>query len=111
MHEAHKWRRGDDFEVQPERPVLDVIEIHLHAPTHLLGIISWPAQTVDLRPPGEARFDAMPAGITVQPIPEVVIVREGVWPRSYQGHLPPHDIDELGQLVQTGSPQKLTNAR
>lgn len=43
MDEADERGRGNDLQVEPQRPVLDVIEVHLDAQAHLFGVIGRPA--------------------------------------------------------------------
>src|SRR5204863_2236065 len=43
----------DDAEVQPQRPVVDVVEVMLDALAHFFGV-GFPAKAVHLRPSGDA---------------------------------------------------------
>src|SRR5262245_65454622 len=111
IYEAHERCCRYDLQVKPQRPVLNVIEIHLDTPAHLFGILGWSTQSMDLRPSREARLDTMPAGVAIEALVIVVVVLQCVRAWPHQGHLPTHNIDELGQLVQARSPQKLSPAR
>src|ERR1051325_2116696 len=52
-------RFQQDVEVEQHRPVLDVIEVELDALLDLLFIVDLAAPAVDLRPAGDAGFDAV----------------------------------------------------
>ena len=59
-------RQEQDLEVEPERPVLDVVVVALDAVRHR-GLA---AQAVDLRPAGHAGLDAMAVGVAVDDLVE-----------------------------------------
>src|SRR5262249_53347400 len=52
-----------DPQIEPERPVVDVIEIVLDAVAHLLVGVGFAAETVNLRPPRDSRPDVVPTGV------------------------------------------------
>src|SRR5580704_19442785 len=49
----------DDLQIEPERPVVDIEQVVLEAPAHLLVGIDLAATAVDLRPAGDARLDVV----------------------------------------------------
>src|SRR3984885_8100093 len=49
----------DDLQIEPERPVVDVEQVVLEAPAHLLVGVDLAAAAVDLRPAGDARLDVV----------------------------------------------------
>lgn len=54
--EAFKDREENDLEIQPERPVLDVLKIVLNSALHLIQGVGFAAAAVDLSPAGDAGF-------------------------------------------------------
>src|SRR6185295_365478 len=58
-------RLEQDVDVEQHRPVLDVIQIELDALLDLLFIVDLAAPAVDLRPAGDAGFDAMAREVAV----------------------------------------------
>src|ERR1700730_5165423 len=110
MDEADEGRRGDDLQIEPEGPVLDVVKIHANAQAHLLGVLGRPPQALDLRPSRHARLDAVAAGIAVEPVAVVVIVGERMRSRPNQRHLATQDVEQLWQLVYAGAVPGLADA-
>src|SRR5262249_4511703 len=55
--EALPERQADDLQIEPEAPVLHVVQIELHAAHHLFDAVGFAAITVDLRPAGDAGLD------------------------------------------------------
>src|SRR6478736_5845506 len=56
-HESLEHRDRDDLDVEPERPVVDIEEVELHAALHLLDLGRRAAISVHLRPAGDAWLD------------------------------------------------------
>ena len=57
--------RGEDEQIEHQRPVLDVMEIMVEALRELLLGVGLAAPAIDLRPAGDARLDAMAGEIAV----------------------------------------------
>src|SRR4051794_15814386 len=89
-------REQQDLEVEPQRPVVDVVVVPLD-PVSERGAA---AQAVHLRPAGDARLDAVAGVVAVDRLAErrcdVIALR----PRADERHLTPEDIQELRKLVQ-----------
>ena len=60
---GRKHRAGDDLQVEPERPIVDVEQVMLDALAHLFVGVDFAAIAVNLRPAGNARLDVVPAGV------------------------------------------------
>src|SRR5690606_9710318 len=52
-----KQRHQHDLEIKHHRPMIDVVKIVLDPPHHLVDGGGFPAQTVHLRPAGDAGLD------------------------------------------------------
>src|SRR5216684_9088582 len=52
-----------DAQIEPDRPVVDVIEVVLHALSHLVVGVGFTAKTMNLRPAGDARLHVVAAGV------------------------------------------------
>src|SRR5262249_42452904 len=102
---------GKYHQVQPGRPVRDVVEIAVHALLHLLASGSLTAKSVYLRPPGQARFHTMPLHVAIDYLGIAVIQPHRMRARTDQGHCPAEDIEELRQFVQAPAPQESADCR
>src|SRR5271169_407679 len=100
-----KERHQDDLHVQPQRPVVDIIEIVLEPLVHVVIVGDFAAMTPDLRPARDARLDVVPAGITREPFDIALVVRERVRARTDDRHFADEDIDQLRQLVDAVAPE------
>src|SRR5690606_21241685 len=52
-------RRDHDPKVEPDRPVLDIVQVEADAARRLLQRVDAAAHAVDLPPPGDAGLDAV----------------------------------------------------
>src|SRR5689334_16176670 len=90
---------GDDLQVEPERPLVDVLHIQFHP-----AVEAQLAATTDLpeaghtRPHAEAAYQGR--------LGKAANISHWERTRAYQGHFPPQDIHELRNLVNRGSPQE-----
>src|SRR5258708_30836333 len=57
--EDDEYRPPDDFQVEREGPVAQVVEVVLDAPLHLVDAVGLAAEAVHLRPPGDAWADLL----------------------------------------------------
>src|SRR5215510_11372009 len=102
----HKERRNgfkNDLQVEPRRPVFDVVNIKLD---HLLERQA--VATADLRQAGQARFDVQPFAVPS------LITFDLIWngrARADQRHLAFKDVEDLGQLVEAQAAQDRAHAR
>src|SRR6267142_3069431 len=108
-------RLEQDADVEPHRPVLDVIEIELDALLDLLVGVDFAAPSVDLRPAGDPGLDAVAREIAVdgfveQPALQFALygVRRG--PNEREVALE-HDVEELRQFVEAGLAYETPDAR
>ena len=93
----HLNRLKQYLEIQPQRPVVDIGEIHLH-PILEPDLVSL-GHT--LPHAGEPRLHG-----EAPPLPRLVFIHLSGDGRSgpHQAHFPPHHIDDLGEFVQAGFP-------
>src|SRR6266508_1184719 len=86
-------RTEQDFEIQPERPVVNVLEVQAHPVFELDDLIA----TADLPQAGEAGLDAeAPA---VGQIMEASDFVHGQGPWTDEAHLAAQDVEKLRQLI------------
>src|SRR3954453_9964172 len=87
-----------DLDVEPERPVLDVVVVEART----VGDGRVPAQATDLGEPGETGLHPVAVGVAVvlggEPVDEVRPLRPG----THQRHVAPEDVPQLRQLVEGG---------
>src|SRR5262249_20357700 len=102
---AREHRADDDFQIEPERPIVDVIQIVLDALSHLVVGVGLAAIAVDLRPAGDARPDVMTPRITRNALLVFAIVRQRVRSWADQRHIASEYIKELGNLVDVPASQ------
>src|SRR5580692_1213792 len=101
----HCWNGArEDFHVKPERPFIDVFDIHLHP---LLERDRIPA--VNLPKAGDARTNTEAAPLPI--FAEQLIVAHGHGARSDEAHIPLQDVPKLRQLVEAGSSQETADWR
>src|SRR2546423_4003368 len=96
-----------DLQVEPERPVLDVVVVPLHS----IDERGLPSQAVDLRPAGDARLDAMTVLVAMDRLLEQGDDVVALGSRADHGHVSSQNVDELGQLVQRAPTQERTQLR
>src|SRR5215467_7852960 len=93
-------RQGKNAQVEPQRPILDVIEVVLYP----LAEIAAAAQIVDLRPSGDACLDHVllhvPWNLLAEAGDEFRPFRSG----AHQRHLAGQNVEQLWQLVETEAP-------
>src|SRR3954451_19938227 len=104
-------RLDKDPQIEPYGPFLDISKVMLDPALHLIERLGLAAETVHLRPSGDARLHAVPRQVTVDPGCEVLVMWYGVraWPD--QRHLPLQHIQQLGQFVEAGSAQNFSHPR
>ena len=77
---------------------------------HLVEGFGFAAQSVHLRPSGDAGFDPMAGKITVNAKRVFLVVGDRMGPRPDQGHVAEHDVNELGQLIEAEASQNLAQS-
>src|SRR5665811_548140 len=82
---------GDDLEVQPEGPSVDVVEVLLHPVVEL-----WAVARADLPEPGDAGLHGQPAAVPFVVVDDLVRQRRT---RTHETHLAAQHIQELRKLV------------
>ncbi len=95
-------RHDEDAQVEQERPVVHVPDVHLEALVPRDGV-----SAVDLRPSGDSRADLVPASLLGIVARQVLHEQR---PRPHDAHLAEKDVDELGQLVERGRAQDAAEA-
>ena len=111
MDQAKDNGHHQNPEVEPQRPVLDIIEIMLHAGAHLLETVGLAPEPADLRPAGDTGLDAMATEIAVKYACVFSIMGEGVGAWPDQGHLAPNHVEQLWELVEAGAPKRGADGR
>src|SRR6185437_12774540 len=114
----------DDPDVEPQRPMVDVVDVQLHALMHAVDGGRLAAMAGNLGPAGDAWFHAMARGIFVDDgfdrfaaalFPQIArLAPHRMRPRPHQRHVALQDVEDLGQLVEAPAPQEradLGNAR
>src|SRR5499427_5028809 len=89
-------RHGDDLEVEPERPPLDVLDVVLDA--RLQGGVA--PEPVHLRPPRDAGLDLVAEHVAGHGLAEPLHEHGTLGPRAHHAHLPAQHVHELRQLVE-----------
>src|SRR6185437_5330713 len=65
VDEADEERATEDPEVEPDRPVLDVVEVVLHALVHPVERRRLAAPAIDLSPASDAGLDAVAVEVAI----------------------------------------------
>ena len=109
VHKTEDWRERKDFEIKPNRPVVDVVNVHLNPAAHFLGGIRFTSQTANLSQAGHARFNLVAVAITSDARSIVFIVNERMRPRPDEGHFAAQYVDELRQFIDASFTQQAPN--
>ena len=72
-----------DFDIEPQRPVINVIEVDLNPLLHLVNGIGFTTAASDLRQAGNAGLDTMAGHICVDLAGVIVVMGNGVRARSH----------------------------
>src|ERR1051326_223966 len=105
QHRAH-----DDFQIQPQRPVVDVEQVVLDALAHLVFGVDGAAEAVDLGPAGDARLDVVAAAREADALLVFAVVRQRVRPRPDQRHVADQHVEQLRDLVDVPAPPPAADA-
>src|SRR5215218_3826746 len=105
--EQRRDRHQDDLQVEPERPVLDVVVVPLD-PVVERGL---PAQPLHLRPAGQTGLDAMAVAVAVDVLLEGADEVRALRARPDDRHVAAQDVEELRQLVERQAAHDLADAR
>src|SRR5439155_17194983 len=97
----------DDLDVEPERPVPDVVEVVLDATVERRVA----AQSVHLRPAGDPGLDVVAQHVAGHRGAKLVHVDWALRPRTHQAHLAEEHVPELRQLVERERAQDRPRAR
>src|SRR5258706_150375 len=103
--EDDEYRPPDDFQVEREGPVAQVVEVVLDAPLHLVHAVGLAAETVHLRPPGDAGTDLVADHVALDELAVELVVRDGVRAWADHAHAALQHVDELRQVVERGAAQ------
>src|SRR3954469_19718702 len=96
----------EDLEVEPQRPVVDVVVVELDA----IGDRTLTSQALDLRQARDPGADAVTLGVAGQVRLEHLHVLRALRARADEAHLTTGDVEELWQLVERCSPQPPADA-
>src|SRR5437762_8010832 len=89
-------------QVEPDRPVLDVIQVVLYSLTE----VAVASQIVDLRPAGDAGFHEMFLHVPGKAIAKLGDKIRSLGPRTHQRHIAAEHVQELRQFVQAETSQQ-----
>src|SRR5215831_7223280 len=98
--------QGEDAQIEPQRPILDVIEIILYP----LAKIAAATQIVHLRPSGDACLDHVLLHVPGDLLSEAGHEFRPFRPWSHQRHLAGEDVEQLRELVDTEASQPCSEA-
>src|SRR4051812_41013591 len=97
----------EDLEVEPQRPVVDVVVVELDA----ISDRTLASQALDLRQARDPGADAVTLGVACQVRLEHLHVLRALRARADETHLTTGDVEELWQLVERRSPQPPADPR
>jgi hypothetical protein len=97
ISEPSKHGHPNDFEVQDQGPILNIVEVVLDS--LIDGGISPPS--MHLCPPGDTRWDLVSEHVSRNPSPELLDEYRTLRSRSHDRHIPFQNIQKLRQLVET----------
>src|SRR5690606_26265087 len=106
VEEAFEDGEENDFQVQPEGPAADVVEVVFDAFLHLVEGVGFAAPAVDLGPAGDAGLDLVAEHVAADELAVLLIVGDGVGAGADDGHVAAQHIEKLRELVQGGAAQK-----
>src|ERR1700681_788754 len=92
-----------DFEIHPQRPLVDVFHVQLHPFFERDG-----AAAVDLPEASNPWADTKAATLPV--LMESLVIPDGKRPRAYQAHVAFQHVEKLRKLINAGLPQELADA-
>jgi hypothetical protein len=102
LSEASGQRQQQYLEIQPERPVTQIIKVMLSPLIN--GGCATPA--IDLRPPGNSCIESMAQVVVRDLLLKSLDPIRLFWPGADQAHFTSQDINQLGQFIQVETPQK-----
>src|SRR3954467_11624015 len=85
----------DDIDIEPERPVFDVVQIVLDAHLHLPGFVGFAAPSAYLGPPRDAWLDPAAQHVRRYLVEVELVEPERVRPRTDDRHVAEQHVDEL----------------
>src|SRR5688572_19724013 len=89
----------------------NVVNVVLDAMDHFVERIGLAAPAIDLGPAGDPWLDGMSEHVLRNQALVLLVVCNGVWPRTNQGHLASQYVEDLWQLVEGGAPEKRAKRR
>src|ERR1044071_4888361 len=95
-------RHRQDLQIQPQRPVLDVVVVPLDA----IAQRGLAAEAVDLGPAGDAGLDAVAVAVAADVGLEQLDELRALRARAHQRHVAAQDVEELRQLVEGRAAQQ-----
>src|SRR6185437_12664432 len=98
--EDYQYGFQDNVQVEPQRPIAQVIEIVVDPGLHLVEGAGLAAVAIDLGPAGDSGLDLVSNHITFYEVAVDFVVRHGMRAGADDAHAPLQHIDELGQLIE-----------
>src|SRR5258706_9071902 len=109
--EDDEYRPPDDFQVEREGPVAQVVEVVLDAPLHLVHAVGLAAETVHLRPPGDAGTGLVADRFALYELGVGFSVCHGLRGGGHHAHAPPPLVVEMWPRVAPGGAQEYPQGR
>lgn len=109
LRKQRKRRLHQNLHIQPHRPVVDICNIQLHPPGHLLDGLGFPPAAAHLRQAGNAGLDAVAGHVGGDLVGVVVVMGDGVRAGADQRHVAEQHIEELRQFVQRSAANELAD--
>ena len=104
MYETLEQSEHNDFQVEPERHALDVVEIKLNPLLHFFERVGLTSKPIHLSPTGNARLDFMAQHVAWHQLFVVIVVRHDMRARSDNGHAALQHVVKLRQFIEAGTP-------
>lgn len=92
-------RLDHDFEVEQQRPVIDIPKVKADALCDLGGLWCCAAAAIALRPPGNAGFDVVTEGVFANNFFELIVMGESVRARTDDRHVAAKHVEKLRQFI------------
>src|SRR5579872_2841652 len=99
-----------DLDVEPRRPMAQILQIIAHPLRHLLQGLGLAAQSIDLGETRDSGPHLVADHVSIDELTVELIMSDGMRPRPDQAHLPLQHVQELRQLIEGGYAQESAHA-
>jgi hypothetical protein len=97
-----------NLNIQPDRPVGDVVDVEIHALFQKLGVADFSAEAAHLRESRDPGLHQLAGAVGARDQGKLGIVRREVRPRSHDAHLAHEHIPKLREFIETRLLQRRT---